>query len=174
MITRSRHSLFAISAILAGTLVVAGSHPAALASPLGVTRSAVPADDGVVDVVRFGGGVRRGNIGMARPGSMNVGRHATMSRSVNRTANVNRNVNRNVNVNRNINRNVNRTVVRTGAWARPGGYWWRPGGAVVAGAALGFVTAASAAAWAGAAPGPNLCWYYTDATRQQGFWDACP
>lgn len=60
------------------------------------------------------------------------------------------------------------------AWIRPGGYWWRPGAAVAAGAAIGFVTAATAAAWAGAAPGPNMCWYYTDSTRTRGFWDACP
>jgi hypothetical protein len=66
------------------------------------------------------------------------------------------------------------TVARPGgAWARPGGYWWRPGGAVAAGAALGFVAAATAAAWAGAAPGPNMCWYYTDPTQRQGFWDVC-
>ncbi len=65
------------------------------------------------------------------------------------------------------------TVVR-GAWVRPGGYWWRPGGAIAAGAAIGFVTAATAVAWAGAAPGPDMCWYYTDASRTAGFWDACP
>jgi hypothetical protein len=59
-------------------------------------------------------------------------------------------------------------------WARPGGYWWRPGGAVAAGAAIGFVTAATAVAWAGAAPAANMCWYYTDQSRTQGFWDACP
>jgi len=64
--------------------------------------------------------------------------------------------------------------VRYGRWARPASFWWRPGGAIAAGAAIGFVTAATAAAWAGAAPGPNMCWYYTDASRTQGFWDACP
>jgi hypothetical protein len=67
-----------------------------------------------------------------------------------------------------------RTVVRGGGWARPGNYWWRPGGAVAAGAAIGFVAAATAVAWAGAAPGPNMCWYYTDPSQRQGFWDACP
>jgi hypothetical protein len=36
------------------------------------------------------------------------------------------------------------------------------------------VSAAAAASWAGAAPGPGLCWYYTDASRTQGFWDQCP
>jgi hypothetical protein len=75
-----------------------------------------------------------------------------------------------------------RTAVRGGAvvrgggvrWARPGWYRWPAGGAIAAGAALGVVTAATAAAWAGAAPGPSLCWYYTDPGRTQGFWDACP
>ena len=66
------------------------------------------------------------------------------------------------------------TVVRRDAWVRPSRYWWRPGGAIAAGAAVGFVTAATAAAWAGSPPAPGYCWYYTDASRQQGFWDACP
>jgi len=59
-------------------------------------------------------------------------------------------------------------------WARPGWYRWPAGGAIAAGAAIGFVTAASAAAWAGAAPAPGMCWYYTDPSRTQGFWDSCP
>jgi hypothetical protein len=104
-----------------------------------------------------GGGMHRGNFGVNR--SLNVNRS------------FNRSFNRNVNVN--VNRNINRNVVRTGAWVRPG-YRWRPGGAIAAGAAVGFVTAATAAAWAGAAPGPGMCWYYTDSSRQKGFWDACP
>ena len=45
---------------------------------------------------------------------------------------------------------------------------------IAAGAAIGFVTAASAAAWAGAAPAAGMCWYYTDPSRTQGFWDYCP
>lgn len=81
---------------------------------------------------------------------------------------------------------ASRTVVRRGAvvrpgyagggvrWARPGWYRWPAGGAIAAGAALGFVTAASAAAWAGAPPAPGMCWYYTDPSRTQGFWDTCP
>src|SRR5216684_2545406 len=64
-------------------------------------------------------------------------------------------------------------VVRPGGWVRPA-YAWRPGGAIAAGAALGFVAAASAAAWAGSPPAPGYCWYYTDPSRTQGFWDACP
>ena len=83
-----------------------------------------------------------------------------------------------------------RTVVRTPAaraavvrpgyagggvrWARPGWYRWPRGGAIAAGAAIGFVTAATAVAWAGAAPAPGMCWYYTDPSRTQGFWDYCP
>jgi hypothetical protein len=67
-----------------------------------------------------------------------------------------------------------KTVVRgRGAWVRPGRYYWPRGGAIAAGAAIGFVTAATAAAWAGAAPAPGMCWYYTDPSRTQGFWDYC-
>jgi hypothetical protein len=65
-------------------------------------------------------------------------------------------------------------VGRPGAWVRPARYTWRPGGAIAAGAAVGFVTAATAVAWAGAAPAPGYCWYYTDPSRTQGFWDVCP
>jgi hypothetical protein len=72
------------------------------------------------------------------------------------------------------------TVVRPGyhgggvRWTRPGRYYWPRGGAIAAGAAIGFATAATAAAWAGAAPAPGMCWYYTDPSRTQGFWDYCP
>ncbi|MBZ6074721.1 hypothetical protein [Microvirga puerhi] len=61
------------------------------------------------------------------------------------------------------------------AWVRPPNYWWRPGAAVAAGAALGFITASAAANYvAPPAPGPGYCWYYTDQQRTQGFWDVCP
>ena len=59
------------------------------------------------------------------------------------------------------------TVVRPGPvvrpapvvrWARPGWYGWRPGGAIAAGAAIGFVAAAGAAAYAtSVAPAPGMC-----------------
>jgi hypothetical protein len=67
-------------------------------------------------------------------------------------------------------------VVRPGVgWARPGWYGWRPGGAIAAGAAIGFIAAAGAAAYATApAPAPGMCWYYTDPYRRAGFWDYCP
>ena len=69
-------------------------------------------------------------------------------------------------------------VVRPGygggaRWARPGWYRWGPGGAIAAGAALGFVAAGAAYAY-GSPPAPGMCWYYTDPTRTQGFWDYCP
>ncbi|MCS3759443.1 hypothetical protein [Bradyrhizobium centrosematis] len=65
-------------------------------------------------------------------------------------------------------------VAGRGAWARPGRYYWPRGGAIAAGAAIGFVAAATAASWAGAAPANGMCWYYTDPSRTQGFWDYCP
>lgn len=60
-----------------------------------------------------------------------------------------------------------------GPWVRPPAYWWHPGMAVAAGAAIGFVSAAAAASWAGPPPTSGYCWYYTDADRSKGFWDAC-
>ena len=68
------------------------------------------------------------------------------------------------------------TVVRPGVgWARPGWYRWGPGGAIAAGAAIGFIAAAGAAAYATSpAPAPGMCWYYTDPYRRAGFWDYCP
>ena len=130
--------------------------------------------------VRHGGGHRGGGMhhgGMHRPGGAHrpAARPGNVNRNVNR--NVHRNVSRNVhrNVNRNVSRNVNRNVYRGRVWAgRPGWYRWAPGGAIAAGAALGFVAAATAAAWAGPAPQGGLCWYYTDPSRRQGFWDFCP
>jgi hypothetical protein len=70
---------------------------------------------------------------------------------------------------------VVRPGYRYGGWARPGWYRWGPGGAIAAGAAIGFIAAAGAAAYATApAPAPGMCWYYTDAYRRAGFWDYCP
>jgi hypothetical protein len=62
---------------------------------------------------------------------------------------------------------------RYGGWARPGGSWWPTGGAIAAGAAVGVLAAGAAAAYAGSAPAPGLCWYYTDPSYRNGFWDAC-
>ena len=68
---------------------------------------------------------------------------------------------------------VRPAVVGPVRWARPGHYYWRRGGAIAAGAAIGVVAAATAAAWAGQPPAPGMCWYYTDPSRTQGFWDYC-
>ena len=99
------------------------------------------------------------------------------------------------NVNMNVNRNVNRNVrvggpgyhgggvyhgavgyhggVYRGAWAgRP--YRWAPGGAIAAGAAIGFIGYGAAVAFAPPPPQPGLCWYYTDPSQRNGFWDSCP
>jgi hypothetical protein len=67
-----------------------------------------------------------------------------------------------------------RPVVVAPGWRRPASYWWRPGGAIAAGAAIGFVSAAAAAAYAGSPPASGYCWYYTNPQRTQGFWDICP
>ena len=64
-------------------------------------------------------------------------------------------------------------VRAVGGWARPGWYRWGPGGAIAAGAAIGFIAAGAAVAY-GTPPAPGMCWYYTDPTRTQGFWDYCP
>ncbi len=71
-----------------------------------------------------------------------------------------------------------RPVVRPGVrpgyvyWNRP--YRWRPGGAIAAGAAIGFIGAIAAAQYYGQPPAPGLCWYYTNPSRTAGFWDECP
>jgi hypothetical protein len=155
MTIRRRQNVVTVTTIVAGLVAVLEPYSVALAMPIGATRSAVQLQESLTEDVALGSG-------FARRSNMNI------SRNLNANRNVSRNVNSNVNV------NVNRSVVRTGVWGRPDHYWWRPGGAVVAGAAIGFVTASTAAVWAGAAPRPNMCWYYTDASRQQGFWDACP
>jgi hypothetical protein len=59
-----------------------------------------------------------------------------------------------------------------GGWARPR-YRWAPGGAIAAGAAIGVLAAGAAIAIAGQPPAPGLCWYYTDPSQTQGFWDRC-
>lgn len=52
--------------------------------------------------------------------------------------------------------------------------YWRPGGAIAAGAAIGFVAGATAVAVAGQPPRAGYCWYYTNPSRTTGFWDVCP
>ena len=64
------------------------------------------------------------------------------------------------------------SIAAYGGWARPA-YGWGPGGAIAAGAALGVLATGAAIAYAGQPPAPGLCWYYTDPSYRQGFWDAC-
>jgi len=52
--------------------------------------------------------------------------------------------------------------------------YWRPGGAIAAGAAIGFIAGATAASIAGTPPKPGYCWYYTTPAKTTGFWDVCP
>ncbi|RYG97850.1 MAG: hypothetical protein EON58_08745 [Alphaproteobacteria bacterium] len=52
--------------------------------------------------------------------------------------------------------------------------YWRPGAAIAAGAAIGFVTGAAAVSLAGTPPQPGQCWYYTSPAKTTGFWDVCP
>jgi hypothetical protein len=176
MMVPRNQSLVAATAIIAGLLTAFEPVPGALASPLSVARSAMQTDEGWIEEIAFRGGGFRGGGGF-HAGGFRGG--AAFHGGANFNRNFSGNINRNVNVNRNVNRsvsrnvNVNRNVVRTGAWARPGRYWWPRGGAIAAGAAIGFVTAATAVAWAGAAPAPGMCWYYTDPSQRQGFWDYC-
>jgi hypothetical protein len=74
------------------------------------------------------------------------------------------------------------TVVRSGAGVattravvRPVRSWThRPYyGTVIGGVVLGTVIAATAAGVAPAAPGPNMCWFWADASQTQGYWDYC-
>jgi hypothetical protein len=145
-------------ALLAGAVVIGPAQPAAAAA-LGQGAAAlldVANDDAlIVQVARRGGGGGGGKAARAGGGAKVKG-----------GAKVNVKGGTKVNV-------KGGTTVRTGGWARPANYHWRPGGAIAAGAAIGVVSAATAAAWAGPAPGPNMCWYYTDQSRRQGFWDVC-
>jgi hypothetical protein len=156
-------------AIAIATLLCFAAPQAEAIETYGAGSAAAQPDEGLIVQARAGrSGVHRGGMrhGMNR-GGFNRGGHVARRGSLHRG---------NRYANRNFNRNFNRNIYRAGwgNWARPGSYWWPVGGAVAAGAAIGFVSAAAAASWAGAAPGPNLCWYYTDPSRRQGFWDACP
>jgi hypothetical protein len=150
----SRHSAWAIALSLAVVTFTGSTASAINAGAVGTLGYQIKQDSSVVNVV-----VRRG--GAARRTTVVGPRGGVASRTVVRRG------------------AVVRPGVRPGyagggvRWARPGRYYWPRGGAVAAGAAIGFVTAATAAAWAGAAPAPGMCWYYTDPSRTQGFWDYC-
>src|SRR5688572_2163779 len=164
---------YALSAAILGLALLPLAPAPASANLAAMTQAAVPADDDsfVVQVQRRGH--VHVNRGMAvRRGPVVVNRGMAVRRGpvvVNRNVRVNRAV---VVGNRGLYRG--RHVYRGGPWVRPRNYWWPVGGAIAAGAALGMVTAATAVSWAGPPPGPNYCWYYTDPSRTQGFWDMCP
>ena len=169
-----RASVLAVS-VAAFVLLAPANAPGAAATPASAgLASAMDADGGamIMDQVAYRGGravaVRgpRGGAAVSR-GAVAVGPRG--GAAVRRSAVVG--PRGNVAVGRSA---VVRPGWGGGRWVRPAGYWWRPGGAIVAGAAIGFVAAATAAAWAGPPPGPSMCWYYTDPSRTQGFWDACP
>ncbi len=67
-----------------------------------------------------------------------------------------------------------RPAVRRGVVVVSPHRYWRPGGAIAAGAAIGFVAGATAASIAGTPPHAGQCWYYTNSSKTTGFWDACP
>lgn len=161
-------------AVVIATLCAFGSPQAEAIEIFAGPSPAAHMNDDVLTQVMGGGGHRHAGAGGHRGGG---GMHRGGGHNFNH--NVNRNFNHNVS--RNVNRNVNVVHVnrgygyRGGAWVgRPGWYRWPAGGAIAAGAAIGFVSAAAAASWAGAPPASGLCWYYTDPSRQQGFWDQCP
>ncbi|MBD2746666.1 hypothetical protein IC232_08115 [Microvirga sp. BT688] len=108
--------------------------------------------------IRRGGAVRQGFVARGPRGGVVAGRRTAIARPGYRPV-----------------RPLPRPVVVAPGWRRPAAYWWRPGAAVAAGAAVGFVTAAAATAYVNSRPpAPGYCWYYTNPQRTQGFWDVCP
>lgn len=84
-------------------------------------------------------------------------------------------VNRNVNVSGKINR---RTVVKRGPTVnivRPVRPWVaRPHyGAIIGGVALGTIIVVATVNAAPAPPAPGLCWFWSDSSKNRGYWDYC-
>jgi hypothetical protein len=135
-----------LGAFATALALAAASMPAASAMPLAAASSTVSSDNPLISQVRV---YRRTGVAVGPNGGVAVRRTTVVTPGF---------------------RPVVGAPVR---WARPAHYYWGPGGAVAAGAAIGFVAAATAVAWAGAPPAPGMCWYYTDPSRRAGFWDAC-
>lgn len=166
IVLRSSAALLPVLTVCA-TLIVVTSPTKSAAAGIDDTRPRV--SDEFSSVHRGGGG-----------GRVHAGGHG-------RPAHVNRPVNRPGHVNRPVNRpaHVHRPANRPGYAHRPGGgniivnrpirgWAYRPYfGTVVGGIALGSVIAATTAGVAPAAPGPNMCWYWTDPARINGYWDYC-
>jgi hypothetical protein len=83
------------------------------------------------------------------------------------------NKNKNKNWNKNYGKNWNKNYKNKVVVVRPYRKWYkRPYyGTVVGGIALG--TILGAAAYGAGPPAPNLCWYWADPYRTQGYWDYC-
>jgi hypothetical protein len=165
-----------ISTILALPLLAshgAQSAPSMRVDPASIAGAA--SEEALTAFARRGGGGGGGG-GGAR--TANVSRGHVANRSVNVNHNINRNVNRNVNRNANVNRNVNinRNIARVGVGGvglvRPVRPWVRRPyyGTVVAGVALGTIIAATSVP---TAPGPDLCWYWSNSSQTRGYWDYC-
>jgi hypothetical protein len=160
-----------LSATVLTILALIGSSWPSLSAPLHpVAPFSIEASDPAALVIPVRAGARGGRVAVGPRGGAVVHRGAAVvgprgGAAVRRTAVVGPRGNVAV-------RNT-AVVAGRGGWARPGSYRWPVGGAIAAGAAIGFVTAATAASWAGAAPAPGMCWYYTDPSRTQGFWDYC-
>jgi hypothetical protein len=77
-------------------------------------------------------------------------------------------VKKNVYVNKNIYVNEGGKNWYVKRWNRKPYY-----GNVIAGVALGTLIGVTAAGMAPVAPAPNLCWYWTNPSRNQGYWDYC-
>jgi len=148
----------ALAAALSIGGIAASSSPSSALSPMGSAALVSQNKAATVDVVEIRAVARRGGVAVGPRGNAVAYRSRTVVRgpAVRGAA-------------------VVRPGYRGGGvrWARPAAYGWPRGGAIAAGAAIGVVTAATAAAWAGAAPAPGMCWYYTDPSRTQGFWDYC-
>ena len=123
--------------------IAASTSPLSALSPMGSAALASQSKAATGDVIEIRAVARRGGVAVGPRGNAVAYRSRTVVRG---------------------------PAVRGAAVVRPG---YRGGGTIAAGAAIGVVTAATAAAWAGAAPAPGMCWYYTDPSRTQGFWDYC-
>jgi hypothetical protein len=156
-IRQSLNSIALVAALSTGGIATSTSPSSAL-SPMGSAALASQGKATTGDVVEIRAVARRGGVAVGPRGNAVAYRSRTVVRgpAVRGAA-------------------VVRPGYRGGGvrWARPAAYGWPRGGAIAAGAAIGVVTAATAAAWAGAAPAPGMCWYYTDPSRTQGFWDYC-
>jgi hypothetical protein len=145
-------------------------HPPASAT---AAEQALAADGSDLSAQRRGGGARRAAVGH----SGGAVRQTTVRRSTTAVRRTTTSVGRTTATTRR-----GGAVVRSGAVgagtrvvARPVRPWVRRPyyGTIIGGVALGTVIAAAAAGVAPAAPGPNMCWFWSDASQTQGYWDYC-